>query len=64
MVYVDVTDEELSLIQDTDPAGTMMMSTKLLEVVQEKVNAIESQDKIAKLVAYILACQSRKERIW
>ena len=35
-VYVDITDEELGVICSTDPLGTMMMSTKAVELVQEE----------------------------
>ena len=34
---VDVTDEELGLVQDTTPAGTMLMSAKMVEIVRQEV---------------------------
>lgn len=43
---VEVTDEELGLLQDTALPGTYLMSAKMVEVVQQ-------DDKIAKMSAYL-----------
>ena len=38
---VDITDEELGLIDSTDLFGTMMMSTKIVDLVQEEAKAVD-----------------------
>ena len=47
---VEVTDEELGLIQDTSPNGTVVMSAKLVELVRGET---KQPDQMAKLRAYL-----------
>ena len=53
---VDITDEELGLIYSTDPFGTMMMSTKMVDLVQEEakaVDVVQEEERIAGMGAYL-----------
>ena len=64
VAYVDVTNEELGVIYSTDPVGTMMMSTKLVEVVQEEVKMVElaKQKKLAMRMEAIMDSFSEEKR--
>lgn len=44
---VDLTDEELGLLQDTAPPGTTLMAAKMVELVQNR------NSKVAEISAYI-----------
>ena len=53
---MDITDEELGLIYSVDPFGTMMMSTKMVDLVQEEakaVNVVQEEERIAGTGAYL-----------
>ena len=56
---VDITDEELGLLQDTTLGGTMMMSAKMVEIVQQEVK--QAGVGIAKMSAY---CDTLSEDDW
>ena len=45
VAYVEVTDEELGLDQDTDPAGTMMMATQSVDLIEEGIQLKSEQMK-------------------
>ena len=43
VAYVEVTDEELGLDQETDPAGTMMIATQSVDIIEESTQVKSEQ---------------------
>ena len=53
---MDITDKELGLIYSTDPFGTMMISTKMVDLVQEEakaVDVVQEEERLAGMGAYL-----------
>ena len=56
---VELTDEDLGLLQDTSPPGTMMMPAKLVELLRREDN--DNPDKIAQLRTYFNGLSKEEE---
>ncbi|KAF8437381.1 hypothetical protein BGX38DRAFT_1274074 [Terfezia claveryi] len=41
VTLVEIADEDLEVIQDTDPVGTMMMSAQMVEILGEEDDAVK-----------------------
>ncbi|RPB26536.1 hypothetical protein L211DRAFT_847167 [Terfezia boudieri ATCC MYA-4762] len=46
VTFIDVPDEELGLVTHTDPEGMMMLSAKMVEIIQEEDIASARQEKM------------------